>query len=145
MFCRSLNHAADLLRPGDGAAIHAPERWLLDIARRQLFDYLQECSERDSFTTMSGLLKGELALSADALLDEKTVSALVLRAIDTLSPEHRALLRLDLMKKLPEEEIRKSLDIPDQGLFRALKVESFAALRSALQALINKGIDTLFY
>ncbi len=98
------------------------ENWFLTILRHVYYDGLKRCEHRRAVSLDAPVEEGELSFSevvADrgeedllARLERQESAELVRGILDSLSPEHRAILALCDMQGLTYEEISAVLDCP---------------------------------
>jgi DNA-directed RNA polymerase specialized sigma24 family protein len=139
---RALSKGLEYVHKHGGASVRQPRAWFHEICRNETTHYLVEMAAHDSRSVLS-LVEGETDLIDANVYDPKKVDALLREAIQQLSPRHRELILLDMVKRLPPAEIEKSMGIHSHGYFLKLKSESFSALKLAVKVLIEKGISSL--
>ena len=98
------------------AELYTPERgavgtWIFTIARNLLIDHLRKQSSRP-YEDLEGIkLESDLQLGIQ-LIEQKQVVERVSQAIETLSADHREVVRLSFMSELPHAAIAKRIGIP---------------------------------
>jgi RNA polymerase sigma-70 factor (ECF subfamily) len=98
------------------AELYTPERgavstWIFTIARNLLIDHLRKQSSKP-YEDLEGIeLESDLPHGIH-LIEQKEVVERVSRAIETLSADHREVVRLSFMSELPHAAIAKHIGIP---------------------------------
>ena len=117
--------------PGFDGGRGAVRSWIFTIARHVAVD-LHRRRARDGLTETPA----ELAADDEAL--EALVLELTVRdALDSLSPDHRAVLELAYHDDLTQSDIAERLEIP----LGTVKSRTFTALAEMRVALSQRGID----
>jgi RNA polymerase sigma-70 factor, ECF subfamily len=105
--------------------------WIFTVARHVAVD-LHRRRARDRIAEAPPELGAD-----DAAFEALIVELTVRDALDTLTPEHRAVLELAYLGDLSQAEIASRLDLP----LGTVKSRTFNALREMRVALASRGID----
>jgi len=137
---RALAKGLEYVHNHGGPGVRQPRAWFHKICHNETTHYLMELAACDS-TSMNSLMKGETELRDTSIHGPARVHALLREAIQQLSPRHRELITLDLVKLLPPAEIEKAMGIHSHGYFLKLKSEAFASLREAVKELLDNSLS----
>ena len=142
-FSTMMVNALDYLRRNGASTIQNPRAWFHAICRNAVRRYVAETLRQDALT-FDMLLGGESSLLDTGLYSEERILKVIRKAIQGLPPRYREFILLDLEEALPPREIQERMEIKSYGYFRKLKHEAFSALRAAIKALVENGIESLF-
>lgn len=143
VFSRMMMNALDHLRRNGASSIRNPRAWFHAICRNAVRRYVAETVQQDALT-FDMLLGGERNLLDTGLYSEERILKLIRHAIQDLPPRYKEFILLDLEQALSPQEIQEQMEIRSYGYFRKLKHEAFSALRAAIKALVENGVESLF-
>lgn len=146
IFDTSLSNALKHLKKHGGASVAYPNSWFKAIVRNETTRYLRQMHSSHLVWLEDVLAGGEIITqpSEEIDSDREAVMDLVRDGIEKLTPRQRELILYDLADRFTPSEIQDKMGIRSKGYFRKLKCEAFKALREAVKALIDEGVDLIF-
>lgn len=119
-----------------GSGIEQPREWLHEVFRNATNRYIDSIRPKNG-AVLTLLLENETDLEESSpIASDESMLALVREAIRDLPARVRTFFQLDLVERLPPEEIQERMGIQNDRYFRKFKGEAFAALLHALQMRI---------
>lgn len=143
IFSNGITSSLSFLTRKGGASVRDPNKWFRRICWHETTEYMISLDRRNH-RRLDDLMEGIQVLTTPPTLSDEEIYPIINLAIARLRPQHRRLILLDLVACKSPEEIQGILGLESISYFRKVKSEAFSALRVAIKALIEKGIEALF-
>lgn len=142
VFDRALIKCLDFLSKNGSEGIRNPRAWFFSVARNEATHYERELAHFDTGSVLS-VIEGETDLLDATIYNPENVNAVFQEALQKLSPRHRQLIELDMVRRLSPPEIEKEMEIQSHAYFLKLKSQAFSALQAAVRIIFEKGVSSL--
>lgn len=127
---------------GGSGSVRQIRPWVHAISRHEVSRYLKDVSRFEPLKFLA-VVEGTELWSAN-LGSEREALRITAKAIDGLSPRRKELILLDMVERLPAEEIERRMKIRSHAYFLKLKCEAFSALKAGMKAIVEEEIGCLY-